>query len=180
MELVNGGPTKSEIAAIALSKLNIRQNDVFADIGCGTGSISILASSLAGEVFAVDSRDEAITAAKKNIADAGKSNIRLIQGVAPAVLDDIPSLDCAFVGGTRNIEPILHTLKEKVKGRVVVNAVRIQTASTVVSTMQELDMFREAVHVQVSRSYPLAGEVAFKPMNPVYIIVGGTSVEEEV
>jgi cobalt-precorrin-6B (C15)-methyltransferase len=38
--------------------------------------------------------------------------------------------------------------------------------------MQDMGIFEEAVHVQVAKSYPLAGDVAFKPLNPVYIIVG--------
>jgi cobalt-precorrin-6B (C15)-methyltransferase len=172
MELVNGGPTKPEIAAIALSKLKLKKNDVFADIGCGTGSISILASGLAYEIYAVDSRDEAIGAARKNIADANIKNIRLVKGEAPAALDDLPAMDCAFVGGTKNITGVLDVLKEKVRGKVVVNAARIRTASTIISTMQDMGIFEEAVHVQVAKSYPLAGDVAFKPLNPVYIIVG--------
>jgi len=172
MELVNGGPTKPEIAAIALSKLKLKKSDIFADIGCGTGSISILASGLASEIYAVDSRDEAITAARKNIADANIKNIKLVKGEAPAVLNDLPALDCAFVGGTKNITGVLDVLKEKVRGKVVVNAARIRTASTIISAMQDMGIFEEAVHVQVAKSYPLADDVAFKPINPVYIIVG--------
>lgn len=38
--------------------------------------------------------------------------------------------------------------------------------------MKELEIFREVVHVQVSRSYELVGDIMFKPINPVYIIVG--------
>jgi cobalt-precorrin-6B (C15)-methyltransferase len=38
--------------------------------------------------------------------------------------------------------------------------------------MQRLGIFREAVHVQVSRSYPLGQSIMFKPIDPVYIIVG--------
>jgi cobalt-precorrin-6B (C15)-methyltransferase len=38
--------------------------------------------------------------------------------------------------------------------------------------MVELDIFKEAVQVQVSRSYGLAGSVMFRPIDPVFIIVG--------
>jgi cobalt-precorrin-6B (C15)-methyltransferase len=40
--------------------------------------------------------------------------------------------------------------------------------------MQQLSMFREVVQVMVSRSYPLAGSVIFRPLDPVFIIVGGS------
>jgi cobalt-precorrin-6B (C15)-methyltransferase len=179
MEIVQGGPTKPEIAAIALSKLNLSGSDVFADIGCGTGRISIMAAKLARQVYAIDDREEAIIAARKNILDEKIGNIELLKGEAPPVLDKLPPLDCAFVGGTRNIGGILQVLKKKVRGRIVVNAVRIQTVSTIIETMQELGIFQEAIHVQVSKSYPLAGEIIFKPLNPVYILVADTTHKKE-
>jgi cobalt-precorrin-6B (C15)-methyltransferase len=37
---VSGGPTKPEIIAVSLSKLGLRDGDSFADVGCGTGSVS--------------------------------------------------------------------------------------------------------------------------------------------
>jgi cobalt-precorrin-6B (C15)-methyltransferase len=98
----------------------------------------------------------------------------LIRGEAPAILDELPLLDCAFIGGTRNIESVLQALVNKVNGRIVVNVVRIQTASTVIDIMRDLGIFVDAVLVQVSNSYELAGEIAFKPINPVYIITGDT------
>ena len=174
MELVSGGPTKPEIAALAFFKLNMSHGDVFADIGSGTAYISIMAARIAKCVYAVDSRYEAISAAQKNIRNANISNIKLIRGEAPAILDELPLLDCAFIGGTRNIESVLQALVNKVNGRIVVNIVRIQTASTVINIMQDLGIFVDAVLVQVSNSYELAGEIAFKPINPVYIITGDT------
>lgn len=178
MELVQGGPTKAEIAVTALSKFNLTSSDVFADIGCGTGNISIMAARQVKEVFAIDKRKEAITAARNNIKNARIENVNFIHGEAPAVLNELPALDCAFVGGTLNIEKILHALNEKVKGRIVANAVRIQTVSTIIETMRHMGIFYEAIHLQVSKSYLLAGEIAFKPINPVYIIVGDTQRNE--
>ncbi|MCL7415883.1 MAG: precorrin-6Y C5,15-methyltransferase (decarboxylating) subunit CbiT [ANME-2 cluster archaeon] len=177
MELVDGGPTKPEIAAISLSKLHLKKNDVFADIGCGSGSISILASAFASKVYAVDSREEAVRVTRQNVTSADIQNITIIHGEAPGVLDELPALDCAFVGGTRNITDVLGQLAEKVRGKIVVNAVRIQAVSVTINAMQDMDIFEEAVHVQVAKSYPLAGDVAFKPINPVYIIIGNTNKE---
>lgn len=174
MEFVKGGPTKPEIAVISLSKLHLTKNDVFADIGCGTGSISILAAGLTAEVYAIDSREEAITATLQNIESADIHNITILHGEAPAVLEDLPALDCAFIGGTRNITGVLGQLVKKVQGRIVVNAVRIRTASSIIRTMQVMGVFEEAVHVQIAKSYPLANDIAFRSINPVYIIVGNT------
>jgi len=38
--------------------------------------------------------------------------------------------------------------------------------------MKSFGIFEEVIHVQVSKGYELAGETAFKPMNPGYIVVG--------
>jgi cobalt-precorrin-6B (C15)-methyltransferase len=60
-----------------------------------------------------------------------------------------------------------------VQGRIVVNAVMVGTLHEAIVSMQRLGIFIEAVHIQVSRSAGIAGGVMFKPLNPVYIIVGG-------
>jgi len=169
---LKGGPTQDEIMAVSLLKLNIKEGDVLADIGCGTAKISIEASGKCSSIYAIDRRVEAVEYAKHEIEKAGKDNIILIHGEASAVLDEIGTLDCAFLGGSGNIEIILEKLKGMISGRIVVNAVLLDTVSRTVNKMKELGIFLEVVHVQVSRSYELAGDIMFKPINPVYIIVG--------
>lgn len=169
---LKGGPTQDEIMAVSLQKLNIEDGDVMADIGCGTAKISIEASKKCSTVYAIDRRAEAVDYAKSEIEKAGRDNIILIHGEASAALDDIGALDCAFIGGSGNIEIILEKLKSVVSGRIVVNAVLLDTVSRTVNKMKELGIFREVVHVQVSRSYELVGDIMFKPINPIYIIVG--------
>ncbi|MBN1432962.1 MAG: precorrin-6Y C5,15-methyltransferase (decarboxylating) subunit CbiT [Methanomicrobiaceae archaeon] len=173
MEL-KGGPTQDEIMAVSLLKLRIKKGDVMADIGCGTAKISIEASEKCSSIYAIDRRAEAVEYAKREIESAGKENIILIHGEASSVLDEIgtDAFDCAFVGGSGEIELVLEKLKNMVSGRVVVNAVLLNTVSRTVNKMKELGIFREVIHIQVSRSYELVGDIMFKPVNPVYIIVG--------
>ncbi len=49
--MVSGGLTEIELISIALEKLQIRSSETFADIGCGTGSVSIAASKKARSLF---------------------------------------------------------------------------------------------------------------------------------
>ena len=49
--MVSGGLTKIELISIALEKLQTRSSETFADIGCGTGSVSIAASKKARTLF---------------------------------------------------------------------------------------------------------------------------------
>jgi cobalt-precorrin-6B (C15)-methyltransferase len=174
---ISGGPTKPEIIAVSLSKLNLAEGDTFADIGCGTGAVSIAASKLVPDlkIYAMDVRREAIDVSAQNFKKHQVPNYVLLHGEASEILDerkDIGIIDCAFVGGTKNIRRVLEILGEKKVQRVVVNAVRIETVVRTIKTMQELGIFDEAVHIAVSRSTPIAGETMFKPENPLYIISG--------
>jgi cobalt-precorrin-6B (C15)-methyltransferase len=85
---------------------------------------------------------------------------------------DSRMFDCAFIGGTRGIDNFLQPLSCRVRRTIVVNAVLVSTLWTVISKMQELGIFSEVVQVQVSRSHELAGSLMFRPLDPVFIIVG--------
>jgi len=172
---LSGGPTQNEVMAISIQKLGLLKDDIFADIGCGTGRISIEASKYCKKVIAIDKRKEAIEYAKREIKNSSAENIYLMQGEATEILLETEYLDCAFLGGSVNIETVLERLNEIVQRRIVVNAVMLETVSKTINKMRELDIFEETVHVQVSRSHDIAGGTMFKPVNPVYIISGSVN-----
>jgi cobalt-precorrin-6B (C15)-methyltransferase len=59
-----------------------------------------------------------------------------------------------------------------VRRKIVINAVLLNTLVQAVTILQQLDSLCEVVQVQVSRSHELAGSIMFKPIDPVFIIVG--------
>ncbi len=166
-----GTPTQPEMIAVALSKLNLTQKDVFADIGCGSGSVSIRAAREVKTVYAIDTRDEAIHAANGNIKECGLNNIKVLKGEAALVLPDL-DIDCAFLGGSKNIEHVLAILMERVP-RFVISAARIETATLAIGLMKKNAKFKELLQIQISRGSELAGGTMLKPENPVFLIVGG-------
>ena len=172
---LRGGPTQPEVCAVALEKLGISPGDYAIDIGCGTGSVSIAIAKTAEHVFAIDLRPEAINVARETIESAGCRNITLIEGDAIQFLSEKQKIDVAFIGGTKGLSEILLTLAEKRVRSIVVNAVLLETAALAIAEMRSLGIFSEAIHIQVSRSYDLLGKTMFKPINPIYIIVGGCS-----
>ena len=174
---VSGGPTKPEIIAVSLSKLGLEDGGTFIDIGCGTGSVSMEASKLVRDlrIYALDARPEAIDVAAQNFENHGLKDVTLLHGEASLILNDktdIGTIDYAFIGGTKNIRSVLEILCEKRVGRIVVNAVRIETVVRTIDAMKELGIFDEVLHIAVSRGASITGETMFKPENPVYIIVG--------
>ncbi len=173
---VSGGPTKPEIIAVSLSKLDLKDGCSFFDIGCGTGAVSIEASKMVNDIniCAIDAREEAIGVTKKNFEAFNITNVQVVAGESSDILEkqDVGSIDCAFIGGTKNISRVLEVLAEKKAKSIVLNAVRIETVVNVINKMKELDLFDEVLHIIVSRGAPITGETMFKPENPVYIVVG--------
>ncbi len=171
MRYPRGTPTQPEIIAVALSKLELKPGDVFADIGCGSGSVSISAGGLVQHVYAIDNRNEAISATEDNIKEFGITNIEILKGEASELLADL-YIDCAFVGGSGNIDSVLEILMRKTR-RFVVSAVRVETVAEALEIMKQNNKFKELIQIQISRGHELAGGTMLKPENPVFLIVGG-------
>jgi len=167
-----GGPTQDEVLAVSLMKLALNGGEKVVDVGCGTGKVSCEIAGMASEVYAIDRREEAIICTMKSVEEAGISNVHIIHGEALEEIGNMGRLDAAFIGGSGDLAEVLEILSGKVIGRIVVNAVMIETLYNTVDTMINLGIYREAVHVQVSRAKNVAGGYIFSPINPVYIIVG--------
>ncbi len=168
----SGTPTQPEIIAVALSKLDLKPTDVLADIGCGSGSVSIAAAPFVKRIYAIDNRTEAVQATRENIRERGINNISVLKGDAPSVLEDI-DFDCAFVGGSKNLEQVLPILIKK-GARFVVSAVRVETSALAIEILKKNNRFKEITQIQVSKGHELGGGTMFKPENPVFLILGGT------
>jgi len=167
-----GGSTQDEIMAVSLSKLGLRNTDTVLEIGSGTGKVSIAIAHQVKNILSLDKRPEAISVAQEAAQKSGIHNIEFFCTDAIDFLIADRVFDCAFVGGTQQIRRILPMLAKKVKRTIVINAVLLSTLSETVATMKELGIFHEVVQVQVSRSHEIAGSIMFKPIDPVYIIVG--------
>lgn len=172
---VKGGPTQEEVIAVALQKMRLRSGDVVADIGCGSGAVAIEASKRCAKVYAIDMREEAFLATCTNAAAAGAGNIEALHMDAVEALQSIDRLDAAFVGGSKRLPELLDLLSSRVQGRIVVDAVLLRTLDEAVECMDRLGILHEVLQVQVSRSLPLAGSMMFKPIDPVFMIVGEVS-----
>jgi cobalt-precorrin-6B (C15)-methyltransferase len=167
------GSTSDEVLAVALRRLALSPTESLADIGCGSGKVSLAASPLVREVYAIDRRPEAIAYAREQARAAGAGNIRFLEGEAPEILEGLPAPGRAFIGGSRRISAVIGTLAAAGTKRLAVSCVRIETLGEAVTTMRRLGIFREALHIQVARSRDLAGGTMFVPGNPVYLVIGG-------
>jgi cobalt-precorrin-6B (C15)-methyltransferase len=170
-----GGETADEVLAIDLWKLGLRPGDHVVEIGCGSGKVTVALATRVRAVSAVDRNPDAIRAAKNRSDEARLANISFYpeHGVDFLVRHD--GFDCAFIGGSHRLAEVLPLLAERVDRTIVVNAVLLSTLHTAIAGMRKLGIFREAIQVQVGRSHPIAGDFMWKPIDPVFIVVGGRS-----
>jgi len=159
--------------AITLFKLDLRPGDLFMDIGCGTGKVSIHASRQARRVCAIDRRSEAIEYARREAERAGATNIEFVEGNAADLIPDLPRPDAAFLGGSRTWDRTLPSPPPRRNPFHRRQCSEDETSTSAISIMKELGIFREAVLVQVSRASPLGNGHVWKPDHPVAVIVGG-------
>ncbi len=169
-----GGPTKDEILAISLHKLGLCRSDTFADLGCGTGRVSFEASTQVQCVHAVDRRESACEWTRNEALSKNIRNITVHQAENSAFLSTLDSLDTAFIGGSQGLSGVIAALSALHVRTLVINAVMLETVHTAVTTLREHDMFRDVIMANIARSHPIGSGIMFRPLDPVYIITGGT------
>lgn len=170
--------TKSEVRAVALSKLRLCGGDIVFDIGSGTGSVAVEAALAlgSGRVYAIEQKPEGCRLTAENARKLGAFNLTCIAGAAPDALRELPAPDAAFIGGSGGgLREIIALLREKnPQVRLVVTAVTLETITEAVGLFNELNLPNsEVVQVAVSRAEPLGRYHMLAAQNPVYIISGG-------
>ena len=167
--------TKREIRTLTLASARLDKNSVVVDGGGGTGSITIEAAKLApnGKIFAVEKKSEAIELIKRNVEKFSVDNVEIICAEAPDGLDNLPELDAAIIGGSGGkLEKILDILGAKLKigGRIVLNAITLQTLVAGLEYFRAHDWKYEACQVQITRLERIGSYDMAKALNPVWII----------
>jgi cobalt-precorrin-6B (C15)-methyltransferase len=89
----------------------------------------------------------------------------------------MPKVDRCFIGGTRGIDAFFPALMEQLSpgSIVVVDLARIGIASKVAGLMKKEGIFEELLQIGISRGYELAGDIALRPTNPIFMVVGRIS-----
>lgn len=162
--------TKPEVIGVIFAKLKPSSNDVFADIGCGTGGVSEFFAPYVRKIFAVDIDERAVEEAKIRLKDTN-SEVLCINGLEFLKKYDY---DLVFFGGTKQIKEMLEIACKKAK-RVAVSAARMEVAIRAFEKIKSLGLRGEILAINVWKGYELAGGTAFKPLNPVFLVVGCSS-----
>ena len=169
--------TKQEIRILTIAKLCLPEDGVIADIGAGTGSISIEAALQMpkGHVFSIERKQEGIDLIKANSAKFEVNNITVIEAEAPDGMAELPELDAAVIGGRGSkLSPILDLLDRKLKhgARLVLNCVTLQTISQASDWLRKAkeEYIYEIIQVQVNRWDQIGPYDMAKALNPIFIL----------
>lgn len=169
--------TKEEVRVIQISKARLSQGQIVYDIGCGSGSISIEAShqvGTTGKVFSIDIDPNAVELTKKNLSKFHVSNVSVILGNAMQKINELPTADAIFIGGTGGeTSEIVKLCEAKLKqgGRIVIGTILIETLYSVLNTIEKLKFSSiDITQVTISKSKKTSTGTMFLARNPVTII----------
>jgi precorrin-6Y C5,15-methyltransferase (decarboxylating) len=164
--------TKSEVRAVALSKLQLPAGRaVLWDVGAGSGSVAIETARLAPhiEVYAVERRIDDVRRIEANAELLG-SEVRVVHGSAPECLEGLPDPDRVFVGGggLSVLDAVLARLRPG--GRVVATYAAVDRAAAAAERLGAL------VQIGASRGQRLPdGAWRLAAENPVFVVWGPAS-----
>ena len=167
--------TKEEVRTLAIAKLRLEEHHVVWDVGAGTGSVSIECALTcpAGQVYAVEKKEEALALLAENRARFHTGNLTVVAGAAPAVLEGLPAPHRVFIGGTSGeLEEILNIIfRKNPAARVVCTAVTLETvaeAARLFAPLEGADM----VQLSAARTRKAGRYHLMDAQNPVWIFSG--------
>ncbi len=174
--------TKPLVRAAILSLLRIEKEHTLWDVGAGSGAVALEATSLAKHVIAIEQHPNRIQDIQENRRRFGALNLEIIQGTAPACLEQLLSTaqpHRIFVGGGlgySQAEPLLEALSAALSpnGRIVMSAVLLGTVHAIQEYFQRKNWPLQCLQMQVNNTVPLGKEehsdVRLVPQNPVFLL----------
>jgi cobalt-precorrin-6B (C15)-methyltransferase len=172
------GPTKEEIRVITISKARLNEGDIVIDVGCGTGGLTVEAAlqvGSKGKVYAIDEDEAAIKLTKSNVEKFGvQGNVSIASGKAPQALLTLPNADAILIGGGGvSLKAILQIANSKLisNGRIVVNAILLESATTAIAELKELN-FKDIdiAHISVAKGKQINSGTMMMARNPITIV----------
>jgi len=171
------GPTKEEIRVLTISKDRLREGSIVIDVGCGTGGLTVEAAiqvTPKGKVYAIDEEQAAVTLTKSNLEKFGvQDNVAVLRGKAPEALLSLPKADAVLIGGSVSLREVLRASKDKLKenGRIVINAILLETAYTAVDELKKLG-FKDVdvALISVAKGKQISSGTMMMARNPISIV----------
>lgn len=137
----DGQMTKREIRAVTLSSLAPRAGELLWDVGGGSGSVGIewMLADPTCRTITLESVPERAARIARNALHLGVPDLQIVEARAPQGFENLERPDAIFIGGGGSRTGVLEGAWEALKpgGRLVVNAVVMETEARLMQAVQE-------------------------------------------
>jgi len=166
----DGQITKREVRAVTLSSLAPRRGELLWDIGAGSGAVAIewmLADPLFMRAIAIEQRADRAARIRRNAAAFGVPGLEVVENIAPPALAKLAPPDAVFIGGGAGAPGVIDAAIDalRARGRLVVNAVTLETEAMLIARQQELG--GELTRIAIARAAPLGDKSGWRAAMPV-------------
>jgi precorrin-6Y C5,15-methyltransferase (decarboxylating) len=165
----DGQMTKREVRAATLASLAPLPGQTLWDVGAGTGTVGIewMRVHPSCLCIAFEAREERALHIGQNARNLGVPSLEVIQRVAPASFEGLPSPHAIFVGGGIRVEGLFEACWKHLLpgGRLVANAVTVASEANLAAWHRLYG--GDLTRIQVSRAEPIGGTYAWRLMMPI-------------
>jgi precorrin-6Y C5,15-methyltransferase (decarboxylating) len=165
----DGQLTKREIRAVTLSALAPCRGELLWDIGAGAGSIAIewMLADPSMAAVAIEARSDRAARIRRNAAAFGVPGLDVIEGSAPAALQNLPQPQAIFIGGGASDPSVLERALAALRmgGRLVVNAVTLETEALLLA--RHAAVGGELTRFSIARAEAVGGMTGWRSALPV-------------
>jgi len=147
----SGMITKAEIRALVLALLGPGPGDLIWDVGAGSGSVAIECARFGAAALAVERDPASCVRIRDNAARHG-ARVRVVEGLAPEALPDLPEPDAVFVGGSgENFEEIVKLCAVRARRAVVLTLITLERVVPAGRILAGCGLEVETTFLQASR-----------------------------
>lgn len=165
----DGQLTKRVVRAATLAALAPVPGQLLWDIGAGSGAIGIewMRAHFTCRAVAVEGNSVRAATIVENAERLGTPKLHVVNGEAPAVLDDLDAPDAIFVGGGIAADGVLETAWTALKpgGRLAANTVTLEGEKKLFAW--QASNGGTLTQIAVSHAEPIGGFTGWTPARPV-------------
>ncbi len=167
--------TKQAVRVQILGELAFQPKQVIWDIGAGTGSVTIELARLVpdGVIWAIEQTTAGCELLRQNVARFGVSNVHILQASAPDGLENLPTPDRIFVGGSGGkLTSILTACAQRLPptGRMVIALATLENQSELTQWLRDRPSWEgHFLQVNLARSLAVGDFTRWSPLNPVIL-----------